>query len=83
MFIDFMTDVFNGLPVWYWWGEVTTFAVFYGNHLGVVKKQRANDDAPNDFDWGASIGISMFWVAIPLVSALWLGYKLFQLVTKQ
>lgn len=83
LFADLMAETFRGFPLWYWWGGVTTFAIFYGNHLDVVKKQRANGDAPNDFEWGASIGISMFWVAIPLVSALWLGYKLFRLVNKQ
>lgn len=83
LFIDLMTDTVNGLPIWYWWGGVTTFAVFYGNHLNVVEKRKKNDEAPIGFEWGASIGISMFWVFIPVFSALWLASKLFRLVNKQ
>lgn len=83
LFIDLMTDTFNGFPIWYWWGGVTTFAVFYGNHLDVVKKHKEKGEDPDGFEWGAALGISMFWFAIPIFSALWLAYKLFQLVTKQ
>jgi len=82
LFVDLMTDTFKGLPIWYWWGGITTFAIFYGNHLDVAGKRRNNGEAPISFDWGY-LGISMFWVFIPVFSAGWLGYKLYQLITKK
>ena len=83
LFVDLMTDTFKGLPIWYWWGGITTFAIFYNNHLDVDGNPKTNSDgSPKNFEWGASLGISMFWVFIPVFSAVWLGYKLYQLITK-
>ena len=82
LFVDLMTDTFKGLPIWYWWGGIATFALSYGFQLDIAGKRRNNGEAPISFEWGASLGISMFWVFIPVFSAGWLAYKLFQLITK-
>ena len=81
LFIDLMTDSFKGLPIWYWWGGITTFALSYGFHLDIAGKRRNKGEAPISFELGASLGISMFWVFIPVFSAGWLAYKLVQRIT--
>ncbi len=81
LFLDLLTDSFNGLPIWYWWGGITTFALFYSFHLDAEKK-RNYGEPPKDFEWGASLGISMFWVFIPVFGAGWVAYKLIKTVMK-
>jgi hypothetical protein len=82
LIVDLMTDTFKGLPIWYWWGGATTFALLYGEHLGRSEMRRANSEPPKDFEWGASLGVSMFWVFIPVFGAGWVAYKLIKLVMK-
>jgi hypothetical protein len=82
LFIDLMTDSFKGLPIWYWWGGATSFAIFFGRHLDDVKKSSNKGEPPKEFEWGASLGISMFWVFIPVFGAGWVAYKLIKLVMK-
>lgn len=84
LFADLMEERLSGLPIWYWWGGVTTFAVFFANFLEEKRKSEAKGkQLSSKFDLFAVLGISSAWVAIPVFSALWLAYKLYQLVTKQ
>lgn len=68
-----MSELFGGIPLWYYWGALTLFAYisvdFYDN------KQRSGQSTA---EIGAWLGLSMVWICIPLFYAGWIVYKVFR-----
>lgn len=76
----FEEGLMYGLPMWYWFGAISVFAIisvdFYEHNEDFKRSKRRNAD------YAAWIGISMGWMFIPIYYAGWIVYKVFKLLNE-